>query len=157
MQVLSILTFNRDGIVSIVYIYRCHETIWCYQLYYCLKRVHLKMMMLTNSLKLLRLSMSLKVPSFLGSKNIPNTIWPRRVFHFHDNPFLDQFLYFLANDRIFVLIKGVARKPVLIGVGKQLNTGSQNIRQNYTIMSRIFPCGKMSSDSPRLEVVATVM
>ena len=66
-------------------------------------------------------------------------------------------MYFLVNDRIFVLIKGVARKPVLIGVGKQLNTGSQNIRQNYTIISRIFPCCKMSSDSPPLEVVATVM
>ena len=51
-------------------------------------------------------------------------------------------MYFLVNDRIFMLIKGVARKPVLIGVGKQLNTGSQNIRQNYTIISRIFLAAK---------------
>ena len=86
-QVLSILTFNRDRTVSILHIYRCHETIWCWQLNCCRKRVHLKMMMLTNSLKLLTLSMSLKVPSFLASKNIPNTIWPGEYFTFMIIPF----------------------------------------------------------------------
>ena len=52
--------------------------------------------------------------------------------------------------RIFILLKGVARKPVLLRLSRQLNTDSQNIRQNYMIII----CRKMSSDSPRLKVAS---
>ena len=93
---------------------------------------------------------------FLGKQENSWYNLTRRVFHFHDNPFLDQFLYFLVNNRIFVIVKNVARQPVLNRVGRQFSTGSPNIRQNYTIISKIFPCCKMSSDSPRLKVVATL-
>ena len=54
--------------------------------------------------------------------------------------------------RIFILLKGVARKPVLLTLSRLLNTDSQNIRQSLHDHYIIFLCGKMSSDSPRLKV-----
>lgn len=94
--------------------------------------------------------MVLRGPSLLESKKIPDLA--RRAFHFEDNTFLEQLMYFLVNQRIFILLKRVARKPVLLRLSRELNTDSQHIRQNYMIIILSFHAAKGAAIRPTLKL-----
>ena len=91
---------------------------------------------------------------FLGSKKIPDTIWPGEHFTFMITPFWIHFCISWRTTEYSCSLKAWPRSPLLTRVGRQLNSGSQNTTQNYMISSKIFPCCKSSSDSPRLKIVA---